>query len=258
MNVEAERRAWLKSRLEADRVESLRYEYLLDEMTKLAAKDAEADLEPALEAAYSVVQGFHQSAKIDGVGGWEHTPNIFRYILLDQAPHIDSSGLEATVGAYLRLSFRFGALDRMLIDALIAGCLIEYYKQHCSSKLKTSLKDIGIHLLALIVLSGLWFYSSGGALGLIVVLVGVLYCACIILLGLVSLPFEMSSFARERKKANDVFQEIHKLYLSVASSGPISSSYVLRRVEALGDKGVIWPPPLMALLDDIQARGGRF
>jgi hypothetical protein len=45
--------------------------------------------------------------------------------------------------------------------------------------------------------------------------------------------------------------------LNLNHTGPVSARRLLERVKVAADKGVVWPRPLYALLDDVMARTGR-
>lgn len=48
------------------------------------------------------------------------------------------------------------------------------------------------------------------------------------------------------------------LYAEMNSDGPISAKHIRETAQKAADKGVVWPGPLFALLDDVVARTGRF
>jgi hypothetical protein len=46
-------------------------------------------------------------------------------------------------------------------------------------------------------------------------------------------------------------------YGELNSNGPISARRLLERLKSASEKGVVWPAPLYALIDDVMARTGR-
>ena len=59
-------------------------------------------------------------------------------------------------------------------------------------------------------------------------------------------------------KAAKLLSEMNGVYCELAPSGPYSARHIEHRARSAADKGVVWPAPLFALLDDINNRGGRF
>jgi len=69
------------------------------------------------------------------------------------------------------------------------------------------------------------------------------------------LPSNCLKVSAQKKKIFGLLTTMNAVYGSLVSSGPISARNILREVEAAADKGVGWPAPLFALLDDVMSRG---
>jgi len=209
---------------------------------------------------------------------WVHNPELAQSAEKNVIPYFERSALEEAVGSYLALSFRSPSLDRLFVDALIAMELVAFYRAMLHGPalgfpgltaplqrphaLTTFARNLANHRIVLVVGLALYFYGHGGASwGELVALVGalsVLYALCMMIANVIWLPINWRVTSVGKKLAMDLMHQINMVYLQLNSSDPISAQFIHSRVVSAAEKGVVWPAPLMALLDDINKRGGRF
>jgi hypothetical protein len=58
-------------------------------------------------------------------------------------------------------------------------------------------------------------------------------------------------------KPDKLTQQMSICYSALDSHGTISAPHVRESLAVSAQKGVVWPAPLYALLDDVMARGGK-
>lgn len=209
---------------------------------------------------------------------WVHDPKLAQSAEKGVFPYFDRSTLEETVGSYLALGFRSPLLDRLFVDALVAMELVAFHREMLYAPtlglpgfkpplkrphaLTTFARNLANHTIVLVVGLALYFYGHGGASwGELVALVGalsVLYALCMMIANVIWLPINWRFTSATKGLALDFISHINMVYLQLNSSGPISAQFIHSRVVSAAEKGVVWPAPLMALLDDINKRGGRF
>ena len=90
---------------------------------------------------------------------------------------------------------------------------------------------------------------------------GYITCAVLYLLGLALttalLPLVWRRHAKNVKRVKSLMTEMLGCYSELVSDGPVSARRVLKQLKVAADKGVAWPAPLYALLDDVMVRTGR-
>ncbi|KGT79635.1 hypothetical protein MA20_12390 [Bradyrhizobium japonicum] len=221
-----------------------------------------------------------------GDGGSENSSSFWKdyerpldLIRADKVPSIDRSGLEASVGEYLALPYRAQAMDSFLVRALIAMELYAFGDEMLNEKTfgivpaRSPLKQRHVLLKYLlgnvfnaIVFGGvaaasIWA-SSAGLLGETATFWIAGICVALFLLfaalTTILLPFAWVRQAKARRTVYDLLATMNTLYNEQRSDGPVSSQYVYDRAKDAAAKGVVWPAPLFALLDDIQSRSGRY
>jgi hypothetical protein len=175
-------------------------------------------------------------------------------------PYIMRLDVEEAAAEYLALPFRVERLDRLLTDMLIAAELFAFADE-MQTQLKQKLPT---------VLSWLWGNLKSLAIGLsvagVLVWLGqsstiMLWIAGIIAgltvlgaaISLVLFPFVYPAARAQRRKFNSTIMAMTDAYTALNGS-PASVVHIRRLVDRATDTGVVWPAPLMALLDDIADR----
>jgi hypothetical protein len=176
------------------------------------------------------------------------------------APYINRLDVEEAAAMYLALPYRVDTLDRLLTDLLMAAEMFGYADE-MQPLLRQKLPTL---------LSWLWGNFSSLVIGLSVagILVWlapdttiVLWIAGIVagltLLGavfsLVVFPFLYPVVQAERRKIKVTVAGMLNAYTALGGA-PASVPHIRKLVDRATDAGVIWPAPLMALLDDIADR----
>jgi len=272
------------------------YRFLLDELSKSGCQYAVAqgmalrDFEYGpLEDARSVVSNLRwalvEYESRSGEKGdpklnfWAHERAAFDRLTQKKTPYLDRGSIESVVGEYLALSFRATAIDRTLVDVLVAMELYGYGNEilneqtfglfparsplkqphalwtYISGQFWNALIFFGGAALSVYAGQAGWLGNSW-AVGIALVLV-LLFFLCLAL-ATVALPFVWRQRSTDRRIAVELLKSMLGVYGELNSDGPISAKHVRERARHTADKGVVWPAPLFALLDDIEQRTGRF
>jgi hypothetical protein len=211
---------------------------------------------------------------------WAHRASPLEDISAKKTPHIDRTSLGESVRMYVNLPIRHQRVDRCLIDALIAQETFAFGEQMLNepripgltprSPLRRShplwafVKEqlanfiFACVLFALALIPYRLGWIAEGGLAIVFVCLGGLFFLGF-LLGLIFLP----SFWKQQKKATqtigDLIQTMVAVYAELNSStGLVSARHFRERASKASDKGVTWPSGLFVLLDDVEARNGRF
>jgi len=184
------------------------------------------------------------------IKGWKHHRHVTEVALRVDAPVISRDSLEDASAAYLDLPFRSAEMDYLLVELLIACELFSYARQMSSALKRTTFWGwakarlySAIFWFAL-VLAARWLFDAKWG-----TVVFWIYGAESVLSTIVL--FRPS-------KTVKLLQEMNGVYCELAPSGPYSARHIEHRARTAADRGVVWPAPLFALLDDIISRGGRF
>jgi hypothetical protein len=217
-------------------------------------------------------------AHFKGEGNLQALPNLLS--TASTVPYMDRSSLETVVGEYLALPYRSPAMDRLLVDVLIAMELYAYGDEMLNEKTfglfpaRSPLKQrhallaylrgqlINAVLLVGIAALALWANSKGWVSESSAWWVSGI-CVFLFLLSAVvstfALPFAWRQQAKERHNVAKLLLTMAAVYNELRSDGPISAQYIRDRANnAAAQEGVVWPAPLFALLDDVISRTGRF
>lgn len=272
------------------------YAVVLDQFTRSSLEyalqtkmDRDTFVNGPLNAAMDVVDQFRsvtiewsdrflEPSDPDRMIMWRHDPDLAQNAIAKKIPYLDRTALESAVGDYLDLGFRCPLLDRLFVDALVALELTQYYKAVLHEMvipeigpprspllqrhaLATCLQNVSLYalILSICLALGIIFadFPWGGLVGLGSFVVGA-FCFFMMVANLIILPSSWRDQSRARRKVRELMDTMNGVYLSLGSEGPISARFVLAQVEKGADKGIVWPAPLMALLDDIVSRGGKF
>jgi hypothetical protein len=274
------------------RIDRSLYSYLLQEMTKAASDYAlNRNIHPdefehgELGKALDVVDGLRSALVRDwedkSLDFWDSqgSPIAIDKIKADKVPYINRSSVEYVVGEYLALPYRSQAMDRILVNVLIAMELYAFGDEMLNEKTfdflpaRSPLKQrhvllaylrgqllngaffVGVAALALWASSHGWvsessaWWTSG-----ICVFLFLLFAA----ISTFALPFAWHKQASARQRVATLLSTMATIYNELRSDGPISAQYIRDRATNAAQEGVVWPAPLFALLDDIISRTGRF
>jgi hypothetical protein len=158
------------------------------------------------------------------------------------------------------LPFRVDNLDRLLADMLMAAEMFAFADEiqpQLKQKLPTVLAWIWGNLKSLVIglaIAGalLWVFPNSTIAQWVAGIV-----AGLTLLGaafsLVVFPFLYPSIRAQRLKLNATVMGMTDAYTTLGGS-PSSVPHIRKLVDRATDAGVVWPAPLMALLDDIADR----
>lgn len=210
---------------------------------------------------------------------WSHRLQPIYDVRSKKTPHFDRLDIEQTVGAYLKLSYRSEAIDRLLVDLLIAmevygfademtnevlvpeigpprspilqtHPVVNYFKGQLQNAIFFG--AIGLGIYGLQRFGGL---SDAWTFGLIAIDVGIWLVCGAIMTGW--LPFAWARHVHNVRHVGNLIDEMAGVYHELRSEGPISVRHLQDCLRTAHEKGARWPAPLYALLDDVMARTGR-
>jgi hypothetical protein len=270
------------------------YRRALDAISLAALKHAEAtnappsggegSFESLLEHGFSVVQNLRWAVQPfeqpenekKKLKLWSHRIQPLYEVKSEKTPDLNRPQIESAVGQYLALPYRAEHIDRLFADVLIALEFYQFSDEMINeqvivvpvSPLKQAhplvdyLRYAFTGFLIWAIFGGVvfvlhWFgvLSDGWAWG------GYITCAVLYLLGLALmtafLPFVWREQAKNVKWVKSLIAEMLRCYSALASDGPVSARHLLEQLRVAADKGVVWPAPLYALLDDVMTRTGR-
>ncbi|HEY0414470.1 MAG TPA: hypothetical protein VGD66_15150 [Allosphingosinicella sp.] len=192
--------------------------------------------------------------------GWRHRSSPMLAGKKYGEPYIIRLDVEEAASCYLALPFRVDGLDRLLADMLMAAELFAFadeVQQQLKQKLPTVLAWLWGNLMSLVIglsIAGvlLWLSPDATVMQWIAGIV-----AGLTLLGaafsLVVFPFLYPGVRAQRQKFNATVMGMTAAYTTLGGS-PASVPHIRKLVDRAMDAGVVWPAPLMALLDDIADR----
>jgi hypothetical protein len=175
-------------------------------------------------------------------------------------PYIMRLDVEECVSQYLGLPFRVDALDRLLIDMLMAAEIFAFADEvqpQLQQKLPTvlawlwgNLKSllIGLSIAAVLI----WLSPDSTAMQWVAgIIAGLTLLSAAF--SIVVFPFLYPTVREKRQKFNATVMAMTDAYTTLSGS-PASVPHIRKLVDRATDAGVVWPAPLMALLDDIADR----
>jgi hypothetical protein len=191
---------------------------------------------------------------------WSHQHWLIAAVKRGKAPRFDRSGIESTVTEYLRLPYRAPEIDRLLVDLLMAIEIAAFTDWKIDRNMNwvvflSTGRRVSNPLVNCVSAFLFWFGLAFGLqwLGLINrQWEGISYQVAF-WLGVASLV----SGVLLTVKPDKLTQQMSICYSAMDSAGPISAPHIRELLAASTQKGVVWPAPLHALLDDIMARGGK-
>lgn len=208
---------------------------------------------------------------------WSHRANPVAEIKKQTAPLMGRGEIETIVQEYLDLPYRSQHVDRLLVDLLVALEVYAYGETVIKRRgvpdfiatpiLKRRpiwewfLGNLFMVVLWTVLGTGFWGLSrvlpipDGWVIGFNVVL-GLLF-ALNLIWSTLWLPRTWWIIHRAKRKASELLEEMLSVYAELQSDGPISVRHIELRARSAANAGVVWPPPLFVLLEDICTRGGR-
>jgi hypothetical protein len=210
---------------------------------------------------------------------WTHKPISDPFREPVGAFSIDRAALEQCVSSYLGLPFRAQAMDRILVDGLVGVEVLRFARdiyRRPKVQLLLSLAPgqrryvwviwlVGA-LFAIAIFGGvaaLFFHlaNTGGmrgdwAAGFGVILIGLLVLS--IGWSILALPLRWRKEMQDRTALKSIWDDIADLFNELGSAGSVNSDEIRELATKVGTKGVVLPPSLFPLLEDIKARGGAF
>jgi len=204
---------------------------------------------------------------------WTHERNPLHRIKSNNIPHLDRFSIENVCDRYLKEPWRCEALDRLLIDVLVAMELYAFGDEMINEETywlapkRSPLKQrhiffqylrgqlLNATLIAMFVGGAIWIDQSW-VFWLAVVPVVILMAFSVISTG--ALPFAWRQQSKAKGRVVDLIGAMSGVYAELMSDGPISASHIKYRLEDVAAKGVVWPAPVFAVLEDVLGRTGRF
>lgn len=271
------------------------YKYLIEQISLSAKKYADAAairdadqfqydiLNPGIEIVddlrFALVRNLSYDDPSRDWNFWTHERFPIDRIKSKKSPHIDRSQLEQTVGRYLELPYRTKAVDRQLLDVLVATELYafgdEMFNEPILSFLpiRSPLKQPHVawtyvrgQFINAVVLGGIaavagWLSTENiipqSWADWIAGIAGALFVVFFVF-STTALPINWFRQRKSRRKVVSLLREMVEIYNELSTDGPVSARHILERAKLAAAKGVVWPAPLYALIDDVLSRDGRF
>jgi hypothetical protein len=209
------------------------------------SKDEFGDQLYQIQEAYSSF--LHGTNSGSDFSKWRHWHNRFPSARLGKKkfgePYLSSEMLSSAAAEYLKGRMRIPKFDRALLDALIAQELFAFIDTRAGRGAFAT--QFGCFGFIIVVVLG-WQVLTGEPINWSRVMVG---------LAIFLVPWALLYLWPRRG--------LLKLYVAMRDpyhllSGSVVSVPELRRaIELARDKGVVWPPELYAVLDDVEARTRR-
>jgi len=264
------------------------YHQMLDHMARAAFDYAVERKQPEhdfaggiLNDAMNVCENIHRALSPNPEDApflvWRHVDPM-TMTKHEDFPEIDREDLYRATDRYLRLPIRVPMVDRILTDALIACEVVAYrrlmflqpkysYMQPESPLLQSHvLKPYLIGMASNFVLFGgaaaavVFSGYQGWVGGAWAIWIGLALVAIwLILVGIqtFALPFAWRHQTASRRKVLDLMQLMMNTYAELGAEGPASANRVHDVASEAAKVGVVWPPALFAILDDVKLRTAR-
>ena len=176
-------------------------------------------------------------------GQWQHWHNRYPSARLSKKlgePYLSQEMLSSAASEYLNGALRLPRMDRALLDALIAQETFAYIDQRAGGRaILTQFGCFGVLVVPIV----LWRLLSGETVNWHRLAIG----AGIVLSGLALL------YLWPRKGMLKLHGAMRDTY-HLLSGSVVSVPELRRAVERARDKGVVWPPELYAVLEDVESR----
>jgi len=179
-------------------------------------------------------------------------------------PYITVNETQEAVATYLDLPYRVPALDRILVDMLMASEMFAFADEVqpiLNKKLPLLLGWLLNNILSVLIgggIAALCFWIGDG--GTVLNWVGGIILA-LTLLGtawsLIAYPFYYPKVRAHHKKVEGAISAMLDAYAAIAGS-PASTKHIGEMLAKATDKGAVWPSQLMVLMEDVTARSATF
>ncbi|MHA6719689.1 hypothetical protein ACX40Y_09575 [Sphingomonas sp. RS6] len=193
-------------------------------------------------------------------GFWYHKQHIRLAGKRRLEPYIIAQDTQEAAATYLRLPYRVPALDRLLLDMLIASEMFGFADE-VQPILKRKLPLILGWLLnnVVSVAAGLaiaafvlWIGNDNtimnwiGGIILVLTLLGTAW-------SLIAFPFFYPKLRAQHKKVENAISGMRGAYVTLGGT-PASTKHIDEMLAKATDKGAVWPSQLIVLMEDIRAR----
>lgn len=208
---------------------------------------------------------------------WRHHSTLLADVKGKRLPEFQRRDIEQIAGSYVRGSVKTATVDRLMVDLLMGmeyaqyadivinaphvpflapnvlkrGVIFEWFFGRIIAAVLGYLGYLafwGLQKIGLFPEGWLWI------VGLILTCLWVLDAAW----GTIMLPKVWLATRKAQQTIRVLLDHMSQAYSSLASEGPVSAQHVTGLVARGTEAGVVWPGPLHVLLEDINARGGRF
>ena len=194
------------------------------------------------------------------VVGWNHQSRPTLAGKKHAEPYIIRLDVEDAAAEYLALPYRVDGLDRLLTDMLMAAEMFAFADEmqpQLKQKLPTVLSWLWNNLKSLVIglsiAGGLAWLAPDSTVALWIA--GIVAGVTVLSVGfsLVVFPFAYPGVRAQRQKFHATVMGMVDAYTALGGA-PASVSHIRKLVDRGTDAGVVWPAPLMVLLDDIADR----
>ncbi|MFK5914048.1 MAG: hypothetical protein QM484_06720 [Woeseiaceae bacterium] len=211
---------------------------------------------------------------------WSHDKHLLYKIKRNkESPYISREEIEDAATYYIGLPIRSSALERLLIDILIAMELSAFTDEMCNEQLFPGLpprsplsvgnpffivvKSLFFDAVIWLGLAAIFIYAGSKSwvsddLAFYIAITLALFFVLGSLYKILRLPFLWKEINKSKTKVLDLIDSMDFLYTELNSNSLISAKHILKGAEKAVDKGVVWPTSLFVLLDDIIERDGYF
>lgn len=204
---------------------------------------------------------------------WEHEDRPVQLVKENKIPKLDRTEIELLVSDYIDTGFKCQALDRVLVDVVVAIELYAFSDEMINEETiglypnRSPLKQSNV-IFSTLLTTVVCCLLLGGLLWLAMVFdqtwvhwtTGIIAVLIALTAGwdLVTLPLRWFHQRRAQKNVFELINGMNGVYAELNSDGAISADRILREVDRVAVLGVVWPSPLFVLLEDIKKRTGRF
>lgn len=175
-------------------------------------------------------------------------------------PYITVRGTADAAASYLELPYRVPALDRILVDMLIASEMLGFADEIqpiLKRKMPILLGWLVNNIIGLVIgcaLAAFLFWIGDGNVVMnwiagIILAVQILWTAW----SLLAFPFFHPKLRAQTKKVEATIGAMLDTYCALGGS-PASAKHIDERISEATSKGAVWPSQLIVLMEDIRAR----
>lgn len=191
---------------------------------------------------------------------WHHDSRIQLRGKPPGEPYIGKMEVESAAGSYLDLPYRVPSLDRLLVDLLMAmeiHAFVDQMQPQLKKRLPIPLQWLWGNVLSLLIGGGIaggiiWAAPESSVAQWVAGIVAALTLLSVAF-SLVVFPFSYPAVRRERVKFGGIIAAMQDAYMTLGGS-PASIRHINDMVQRGTNAGVVWPAPLMVLIEDIAAR----